>query len=147
MSDELKTDAILTALPWRCFQCDFVTSDPEEALAHFGDRDDGEEFKPICKWWAGMDDDERKRTFQDLQRDFARGAEENMRLNDKIEGLECNLEALTIAIRGYKPFRGCSSIYDVFCLYDSMEGRALAAEERLAELQKQYEPEPREACI
>jgi hypothetical protein len=38
MSDELKADAILAALPWRCFQCDFVTSDPEEALAHKEDR-------------------------------------------------------------------------------------------------------------
>ena len=147
MTDEQKSDAILSALPWRCFQCDFITSDREEALAHFGDCDDGEEFKPICKWWAEMDDGERKRTFQDLQRDFGRGAKENMRLLDKIEGLECNLEALTSVIRGYKPFRKCSSIYDVFCLFDSMEGRALAAEERLAELQKQHDSEPRESCI
>ena len=26
-------------------------------------------------------------------------------------------------------FRGCSSIYDVFCLYDSMEGKGIMADQ------------------
>jgi hypothetical protein len=36
-------------------------------------------------------------------------------------------------LNSYAPFRGCKSIKEVFDIYDSMEGRALAAEERLAE--------------
>ena len=36
-----------------------------------------------------------------------------------------------------------SAIYDVFCLFDSMEGRALAAEERL----KQDKLEERDSCM
>jgi hypothetical protein len=37
---------------------------------------------------------------------------------------------------GYKPFREAkvTSVYEAFCLYDSMEGRALAAEEKLKQL-------------
>ena len=73
---------------WRCFSCEFVTNDPAEALAHFGDRDDAEEFKPICKWWANMDEHERLETLQDTVRQLNNGAEENMRLLDKIEELE-----------------------------------------------------------
>jgi hypothetical protein len=132
MSEDNKADQILAALPWRCFQCDFVTSDPEEASAHFGDRDDGEEFKPICKWWDRMVDDcERISTLQDTIRDLNRGSDENMRLLTKIEGLEYQVESQLSVIHGYKPFSHCNSIYDVFCLFDSMEGRALTAEERL----------------
>ena len=126
-----QADEILAALPWRCFQCDFVTSDPEKALAHFGDRDDGEEFKPICKWWANMDEHERLETLQDTIRELNHGADENMRLLTMIEGLECQVNSQESAIRSYKPFRSCHSIHDVFCLFDSMEGRALAAEEKL----------------
>jgi hypothetical protein len=49
--------------------------------------------------------------------------------------LEYQTEGQIHAINSYKPFREakCRSIYDIFCLYDSMEGRALAAESRLAE--------------
>lgn len=129
--EQKQVDAILAALPWRCFQCDFITSDPEEAAAHFGDRDDGEEFKPICKWWARMNDTERLETMQDQLRELNRGAEELIKLRDHVEALEEQLANQESAIRSYKPFRECRSINDVFNLFDSMEGRALAAEERL----------------
>ena len=138
MSDETeKMDAILAAIPWRCFHCDFITNDPAEALAHFGDRDDGEEFKPICKWWDRLNEDERKETLQDTIRELNKGADENMRLLTHIEGLEHQVGSVESDIQGYKPFKGCRSIYDIFCLYDSMEGRALAAEERLKSLEKE----------
>ena len=127
-----KEDMILAALPWRCFQCDFITFDPEEAAAHFGDRDDGEEFKPICKWWDRLEDDrERIKTLQDTIRSLNKGAADNMRLLTKIEGLEYQVDSIVNTIQSYKPFRQCRSIYDVFCLFDSMEGRALAAEEQV----------------
>ncbi len=128
-----QADEILAALPWRCFHCDFVTSDPGEASAHFGDRDDGEELKPICKWWANMDDHERLEALQDTISELNHGADENMRLLTKVEGLEYQVNSQEIAIRSYKPpcCARCHSIYEVFCLFDNMEGRALAAEEKL----------------
>jgi len=130
MNEQKKMDAILEATPWRCFHCDFITSDHAEAQAHFGDRDDGEEFKPICKWWDRMDDEERKEAFQDAMRDLNEGAQENMNLREQVEDLEGIVGTQESQIKSYKPFRECRSIHDIFCLYDSMEGRALAAEER-----------------
>jgi hypothetical protein len=49
---------------WRCFFCDFATTNKAEAAAHFGDRDDAEEFKPMCKWWQLMSEDERVEALQ-----------------------------------------------------------------------------------
>ena len=127
----MDSDKILATIPWRCFHCDFITNDPEEALAHFGDRDDAEEFKPICKWWSNMDKDERGETLQDTLRELNKERNENECLRIKVEALEYQVESQESVIKSYKPFRNCRSIHDVFCLYDSMEGRALAAEESL----------------
>ena len=104
-----QADEILAALPWRCFQCDFVTSDPDEASAHFGDRDDGEEFKPICKWWANIDDHERLETLQDTIRELNHGADENMRLLTKIEGLEYQLRAPGLCAAPRAALNRCTS--------------------------------------
>jgi hypothetical protein len=138
--EENKMDAILAAIPWRCFHCDFITRDPEEAKAHFGERDDAEEFTPICKWWSEMPEDERKYAFQDLQREVVReqeNAEQQLQraleAEREVENLGCRIESLSTAMKFIKPFAKCDSIRDVFNVYDSMEGRALAAEERLRE--------------
>lgn len=132
---DIKADEVLAALPWRCFHCDFVTNNEAEALAHFGDRDDAEEFKPICKWWARMDEAERRETLQDTVRDLNEERNSADGLRVQVEGLEYQVDSQRGAIQSYRPFRKCISINDVFCLYDSMEGRALAAEERLAAMQ------------
>jgi hypothetical protein len=55
---------------WRCFHCDFATRDAAEAEAHFGERDDAEEFKPICKWWASLDAGEKIDTLQTCLQDL-----------------------------------------------------------------------------
>ena len=125
----MNTDKILEAIPWRCFHCDFITTDYSEALAHFGDRDDAEEFKPLCNWWTNMPESERVETLQDALKQLNAERDENERLRVKVEGLEYQVDSQESVIRSYKPFRNCRSIHDVFCLYDSMEGRALAAEE------------------
>lgn len=133
-----KMDAILAAIPWRCYHCDFITNDPQEAEAHFGERDDAEEFKPICKWWANMDDHERLETLQSYIKDLAQERNDNYRQRTAIEGLEYQVGLLyNKEFNGYKPFREAkvTSVYEAFCLYDSMEGRALAAEEKLRELE------------
>lgn len=144
MSEEKKMDAILGAIPWRCFHCDFITSDPVEAEAHFGDRDDASEFKPICKWWTWMSESERIAALQGTIRDLNAEQRENMSLRTAIEGLEYQVGLLyNKEFNGYKPFREAkvTSVYEAFCLYDSMEGRALAAEEKLAAI------ESREAAL
>jgi hypothetical protein len=129
--EQKNMDAILNAIPWRCFHCDFITADPLEAQAHFGDRDDAEEFKPICKWWASMTADEKLFHFQQALKDLEAERRETDRQRVAIEGLEYQVDSFPQQIKSYKPFRGCNSIYDVFCVFDSMEGRALAAEEKL----------------
>jgi len=133
MSKE-KMDVILSAIPWRCFHCDFITNDPTEAEAHFGDRDDAEEFKPICKWWDRTGEDERISILQGYIRDIRSEQEENHKRRIEIEGLEYQLQPHRSVFKGYKPFRDCCSVHDVFCVYDSMEGRALAAEEKVNNL-------------
>lgn len=130
MNDTEKTDAILNAIPWRCFHCDFITADRAEAEAHFGDRDDAEEFKPICKWWAAISADERLLHLQQALKDLAAEQRENMSQRVAIEGLTYQVDGIPMQIKSYLPFRNCGSIYDIFCVYDSMEGRALAAEEK-----------------
>lgn len=133
--DEVKRmDAILAATPWRCYHCDFITNDPQEAESHFGERDDAEEFKPICKWWSNMDDHERLETLQSYIKDLASERNDNYRQRTAIEGLEYQVGLLyNKEFNGYKPFRDAkvTSVYEAFCLYDSMEGRALSAEEKL----------------
>ena len=135
---EIKSDMLLNALPWRCFGCDFVTNDPKEAQAHFGDRDDAEEFKPICKWWQSIAEDERMKVLQDTLKMLAEEQNENMRLRTHIEGLEYQVNNLPAQIKSFAPFRKCNTIYDVFCVYDSIEGELLVEREknRLAETPK-----------
>lgn len=126
-----QADQILAALPWRCYHCDFVTSNPDEAEAHFGDRDDAEEFKPLCKWWDRMDAGERISTLQDTIRELNSEQRQNMSHRVAIDGLEYQVDSGREAFSHYKPFKKCTSMYEVFCEYDSLEGRLLAAEERL----------------
>lgn len=131
-------ESILQSLPWRCFHCDFVTNDPKEAEAHFGDRDDAEEFKPLCRWWERMSDNERAEALQDVIVQLNEERRENMQHRTAIEGLEYQVSTLPATISSYRPFRNCNSMYDVFCVYDSMEGRALAAEEKLRNLEEKH---------
>jgi hypothetical protein len=128
-----KAEAAAAQATWRCFHCGFESADPAEAEAHFGERDDAEEFKPLCKWWKRIDDGERAQTLQDTIQQLNAERDETARLLVKIEGLEYRLtgfEDLT-----YSRFK-VRSINDAYSLYDSMEGRALAAEEKLAAAQE-----------
>lgn len=118
-----------TAPVWLCFHCGFETADHNEAAAHFGDCDDAEECTPLCKWWQRMGEDERKATLQDLILELNETRDEVSRQRVEIEGLECRVASATDAIGSR--FKGCRSIQEIFNLYDSLEGRALVAEERL----------------
>lgn len=130
---EAEVDA-LKVEKWTCFHCGFETTDHKDAAAHFGDRDDAEEFKPVCNWWRRMPPEERGQTLQDAIRDLNGERDENALYRTKIEGLEYQVEGQRSEIHSFKPFRECDTIHQVFNVYDSMEGRALLAEEQLAEL-------------
>jgi hypothetical protein len=87
--------------PWICFHCEFETTDPAVAAAHFGDRDDAEEFKPICKWWARLSEDERVETLQNTvqqlnesQSDYTSLSEELKRV--KLERDEARDKGMTL---------------------------------------------------
>ena len=86
LRDDL-SNARMANRTWRCFHCEFTTSDEAEAQAHFGDRDDAEEFTPICKWWAEMDDTARKHQFQDLQKSLTRTQEHEADLEEQVRQL------------------------------------------------------------
>jgi hypothetical protein len=72
-------------MEWRCFHCNFVTSDKEAALAHFGDPD---ELEPVCCDWERMSKKERLGEFQALIQELNGEREENGRLLDRIRELE-----------------------------------------------------------
>lgn len=78
---------------WCCFHCGFETSDYQEAEAHFGERDDPEEFKPLCRWWKRMSSEERGQALQDTIQELAAEREENARMRTQVEGLEEALRA------------------------------------------------------
>lgn len=132
MKDPL--EELVAAIPWRCFHCDFITMDRAEAAAHFGDSDDASEFVPICKWWRSLTEDEKLITLQSTLRDLNSERDANQHLSMKIETLEYQVESQEDCMKSYKPFKHCRSIHDIFCLYDSMEGRALAAEQKCSSI-------------
>jgi len=52
----------------------------------------------------------------------------------QVDVLELRVDGQLSEIQSYQPFRACRSIREIFCLYDSVEGRAIAAEEELKTL-------------
>ena len=119
------SEAVSISGPWACFHCGFITGDEAEAKAHFGDRDDDE---PLCLTWHDLDVDGRASEYQSVLKELGGEREENDALRTKIEGLEYRVDGQLSNIRSFAPFRKCSGINEVFHVYDSMEGRALAAE-------------------
>lgn len=77
---------------WRCFHCDFATSNRAEAEAHFGDRDDTEEFKPLCKWWQLMSEDERIGALQDTIQQLNEAHQEAVAVCPKCNRPHYNME-------------------------------------------------------
>jgi hypothetical protein len=67
---------------WRCFHCDFETSDRAEAQAHFGDDSDE---PSLCIFWATMDDAARLHEYRQMVLELNATREEVFRLNAAIE--------------------------------------------------------------
>lgn len=117
----------MPAETWICFHCGFETSDHNEAQSHFGERDDAQEFSPTCTWWSKLTAEERIQEIQDLLQQITQERDENSLLRTRIEDLEYRVEGQLSEIHGFRPFRAC----------DSIEGRALLAEEQLRAANKQ----------
>jgi regulator of replication initiation timing len=117
---------------WRCFHCDEIFDTPGGARDHFGA---AQGDTPGCLLKVQLGDErgwlmelrkEQESNEQQLQR--ALNAER------EVETLECRVASLSSDMKTIKPFAKCDSMRDVFNVYDSMEGRALAAEEQVAAL-------------
>lgn len=114
-------------MDWLCFHCGFQTSDHREAASHFGDSDDE---RPLCVTWSALNAEGKASEYQSALRELNAERDENLVLKTKIEGLEYRLSAFENLL--YSRFPNCRTLDQAFNMYDSMEGRALAAEERLA---------------
>lgn len=118
---------------WVCFHCGEhfpgTFGGQRSAQEHFGEKPCA---TPACivKGDKGL-----LRALRHAEREAARWQ------NDAHEGISIDrayYARLESDIKLLKPFKNCRSLQDVFNVYDSMEGRALAAEERL----ETHSPEP-----
>lgn len=103
LKEELAVPAISDPTPagWRCFGCDFYTTDYESAQAHFGERDDPEECKPICKWWDRLSEDERIGQLQDALHDLSYERMEAYKSDKRADAAESELNRLrALAAKG-----------------------------------------------
>lgn len=122
---------------WTCFHCGFATSDTAEAEAHFGDLDNEQ---ALCQWWLATSAEDRNQELQSAYRELNAEREENAALKTKIEGLEYRIDGIEAQISSR--FKGCRSIDEAWHKYDAMEGRALAAEEKLRRFEAMFEDVP-----
>lgn len=112
-----------------CFHCGEVFKTFGGAQDHFG----AEPFASAgCQIKFG---EERglEMALRKSEAEVASWRERARRAESEADGLASQVYGLEVQIQSYKPFRDCCSIQDVFNVYDSIEGRALAAEERLAD--------------
>jgi hypothetical protein len=116
---------------WTCFHCGDhfpgTMGGEKSARAHFGNTPDA---RPACiiKGDFGL-----LRALRYAEREAARWRSDVHNETSSSRNYYAHLQS---ELRGFKPFRGCRSVQDAFNIYDSMEGRALAAEERVAELER-----------
>lgn len=115
-------------LGWVCFHCDERFTTVGGARDHFG-VDKG--YQPGCFLKVSLGDE---RGWQMELRKAEQRAEEQMeralQAERELEAAECSISSLSAEMSGYKPFKKCNSMQDVFNVYDYMEGLKLAAEYR-----------------
>lgn len=109
---------------WTCFFCGDTFMHERQARIHFGATP---EQRPGCL--LRIEPGERP-----LLRALRFAQDENARLRDEIDSEFAAEYHSRIAgdIRSIAAFKTCSTLRDVFNLYDHWEGRAIAAEARLA---------------
>jgi hypothetical protein len=130
------TEATYTAPPhgWTCFHCGETFTTPRTARDHFGTTPDE---KPGCVLKVELGGQ------RGLIMELRRLQDENRKLHDDISDettfyrdyhakLASDISLISSA------FKGCRSLRDVFNVYDSMEGRAIAAESLLDLVASEY---------
>lgn len=113
---------------WVCFHCGERFTTEGAARDHFGGSPDE---LAGCQIKAGEERGllmELRRAQERIDLWMRRAQQAEM----AVERLECEVGSLSTAMTSWKPFRDCHSMKDVFDVYDSMEGRALAAEWKIA---------------
>lgn len=111
---------------WTCFHCGERFRTPGAAQDHFGKT---QESTAACQIKTG---DERGlvMALRKAEDDTHTWRDRALSAEIEVETLEARVASLTSELKSYKPFRNCETLRDVFNVYDSMEGRALAAEGR-----------------
>lgn len=111
---------------WTCFHCGDTFMHERAARDHFGATPDRE---PACVMKLTSEDRSLTRRIRWLESEIERLRSDIEAESTASEVFYGKLQSL---LKSYRPFRECRSLQDVFNVYDSMEGRALAAEERLS---------------
>lgn len=119
----------MTRKTWRCFFCDGVFKSEKTARDHFG-IDSEDAWKPGCIDPLTKDETERREFIIGLFQELDGERAENAELQNKAYLLSKAHDDLA------RFFKGAKSVHQAYLEYDAMEGRALAAEEKLAALTK-----------
>lgn len=111
---------------WTCFHCGETFMTVGGARDHFGAEPSA---TPGCMLHVQLG--EERGLLMALRKVEERNAELLSDLHNESSLSKALYPAIESAIKSFKPFRECRTLQDVFNVYDIMEGRALAAEERL----------------
>ena len=117
--------AVLTSRPtpdtgWKCFHCGVVCATHADATEHFGPT---EAWKPSCQ--------DRGTELELLARTRAAESDAHEFLGQRNDADEQS-EIASAKLSELGRFKGAKTIYDAWCMFESMEGRALAAEAMMA---------------
>jgi phage terminase large subunit GpA-like protein len=119
-------DAMPKKLSWTCFHCGETFTNEESARTHFGRTECDTAACVIAAHDGGL-----VMKMREAEQRADEQLERALQAERDLEAAQCQIDSLSTAMRSYAPFKNCRSINDVFFVYDSMEGRALAAEEQL----------------
>jgi hypothetical protein len=113
---------------WRCFHCDEVFTTAQMAAIHFGDDID---HRPGCIEKLNAPEKNLVLALRKICDEFRRL---QMQVSEEITNDVYFYSRLRSSLATIKPFANCISLHDVFMLFDSLEGRVLAAEADRARL-------------
>jgi len=107
---------------WRCFHCDETFTTPGAAQDHFGNYLNS---TPGCILKVQLGNE--RGWLMEIRRLQEENAHLRQQMNEEYWNQTAFAAHLKTLIQSYRPFRKCETLQDVFNVYDSMEGRALAA--------------------
>lgn len=129
MKSEYASEEEYRAVPWRCFHCNETFTTPGAAADHFGKYVDS---IPGCVLKVQLGDE--RGWLMELRRLQEENAHLREQMNEEYWDQGAFNAHLKTLLQTYRPFRRCETLQGAYMVFDSMEGRALAAEERLAQI-------------